>query len=451
VANQVFVLNRRWLDMGFKRHIFAVIIILPFFFPSYGFTEAKEIISEGTYNMGDGETPTVAESRALLQAKRIAVEQAGTYLESYTKVENLQLTKDEIHVLASGIMEVMIIDKKRTIVGDGFNFWVKIKAKINLDDIEKMAGKVKERAVVEDYKKIQEAYDKSQKDIEELKKQLAQAKGEKEKKKVEAKITDEERLFQANEWSEKGHRHWLNKEYDSAIEAFTSVIALDPNDAHAYNIRGITYSYKGQYDRAIEDYNKAIALDPNDFGTYFNRGNAYDNKGQHDRAIDDYNKAIELDPNFAYIIAEINALVGLANNDKGHHNTAIKDCNKAIELNPNLAAAYWCLGAAYNGKGQYDKAIENYNRAIALKPDLAGVFYAGRGFAYFKKGQYDRAIEDYNRAIALDLNDAQTYTNRGVAYFGLGNRGRAIADFQKACDMGDEDGCKALEIALNGR
>ena len=58
------------------------------FLPSVGFTEVKEIISEGTYNMGDGETPGVAESRALLQAKRIALEQAGTYVESYTKVEN---------------------------------------------------------------------------------------------------------------------------------------------------------------------------------------------------------------------------------------------------------------------------------------------------------------------------------------------------------------------------
>ncbi|OGW10387.1 MAG: hypothetical protein A2W77_09735 [Nitrospinae bacterium RIFCSPLOWO2_12_39_16] len=70
------------------RYIFAVIIALFLFFPSLGFAQTKEIISEGTYNMGDGETPGVAESRALLQAKRIALEQAGTYVESYTKVEN---------------------------------------------------------------------------------------------------------------------------------------------------------------------------------------------------------------------------------------------------------------------------------------------------------------------------------------------------------------------------
>ena len=76
--------------------LFWVIIITLFlFFPfpfkditGQAFAEIKEIISEGTYNMGDGETPGVAESRALLQAKRIALEQAGTYVESYTKVEN---------------------------------------------------------------------------------------------------------------------------------------------------------------------------------------------------------------------------------------------------------------------------------------------------------------------------------------------------------------------------
>src|SRR3990167_8365577 len=245
------------------RYIFAVIIALFLFFPSFGFAETKEIISEGTYNMGDGETPSVAESRALLQAKRIELEQAGTYVESWTKVENLQLTKDEIQVLASGIMEVEILDKKRTVVGDGFHFWIKIKARVNPDKIEEMAKRVKEKSVVEDYKKIQEAYDKSQREIEELKKQLAGAKGEKEKKQVEAKITDEERLFQAKVWFEKGNQHSLNKKHDSAIEAYTKAIALDPNLAQAYNNRGLAYADKGQNDRAIEDFNRAIALDPN--------------------------------------------------------------------------------------------------------------------------------------------------------------------------------------------
>ena len=242
------------------RYIFAVIIALFLFFPSLGFAQTKEIISEGTYNMGDGETPSVAESRALLQAKRVALEQAGTYVESWTKVENLQLTKDELQVLASCIMEVEILDKKRTVVCDGIHFWVQIKARVNPDKIEEMAKRVKEKSVVEDYKKIQADYDKSQREIEELKKQLAGAKGEKEKKQVEAKITDDERLFEARQWFDKGYQYSLNKEHDSAIEAYTKAIALDPNYADAYTNRGIAYALSGNMGRAISDLQRACDM-----------------------------------------------------------------------------------------------------------------------------------------------------------------------------------------------
>ncbi|MFZ3121848.1 MAG: tetratricopeptide repeat protein [Thermodesulfovibrionales bacterium] len=316
------------------RHIFAIMIAALFlFYPSHGFTSAlggKEIISEGAYNMGDGETPSVAESRALLNAKRVALEQAGTYVENYTKVENMQVTEDEIKVLTSGIMEVEILDKKRTIVGDGIRFWVKIKARVNPDRIQEMANKikVKDKSVVEDYKKVQEAYDKSQKEIEELKKQLAQAKDKKERKQVEAKITDDERLFQANEWFAKGNQHYLNEEGYKAIEAYTWAITLNTNYADAYNKRGIAYAYEGQRDMAIEDFNKAIAINPNNVRYYNDRGVAYYTKGQYDKAIEDY--------------------------------------NRSIVINPNDGEAYNSRAVAYYKKGQYDKMISDFKKACNL-------------------------------------------------------------------------------------
>ena len=351
-------------QVGAKQSMFLAIMIAIFLFlPSSVFAQTKEIVSEGAYNMGDGETPSVAESRALLNAKRIALEQAGTYVASYTKVENMQVTEDEIQVLASGIMEVEILDKKRTVVGDGFRFWVKIKARVNPDNIKEMAKKVKEKSVIEDYKKIQEAYDKSQREIQELKKQLAQTKDRKEKEKVEAKITDDERMFQANEWVEKGNKYFLTKEYDKAIEAYTSAIALNPNYDRAYNGLGAAYTKKGQYDRAIEDYNKAILINPNYANAYYNRGLAYYNKGQYDRAIEDY--------------------------------------NKAIAINPNYANAYNNRGLAYDKKGQHDRAIENYNKVIAINPNHADAYY-NRGVTYLVKlGNKEKGCSDLRKACEL--------------------------------------------------
>lgn len=395
------------------RYFYAIIVTAFLLTPFHAFAETKEIIAEGAYNMGDGETPTVAESRALLQAKRTAVEEAGTYVESYSKTKNFQLTADEIQVLAAGVMEVEVLEKNRMVVGDGFNFWLKIKARVSTDKMEEMAKRVKEKSVVEDYKKIQEAYDKSQKEIEELKRQLAGAKGEKERKRVEARIIDEEILLQANEWFEKGHNYHINSKLDEAIEAYTNTLALYPSGIGAYINRGAAYAERGQYDRAIEDYNNAIALkDPNDADAYYNRGLAYYNKGQYDRAIEDYNKAITLEPNFAY--------------------------------------AYHNRGFAYYNKRQYGKAIDDYNKAIALNPDIAEA-YNNRGNAYAGVWQLDRAIENYNKAIALNPNYAIAYYNRGAAYYDKGNMGRAISDFQKACDMGNEMGCRNLQKALGNR
>ena len=390
------------------RLVFSLLVIMLLSVPSALLAQTKEIISEGTYNMGDGETPSVAESRALIKAKQIALEQAGTYVESYSKVKNITLTQDEIHVLASGLMEVEILDKKRTVVGDGINFWVKIKAKVNPDKMEEMAKRVKEKSVVEDYKRIQEAYEKSQKEIEKLMQQLAEAKDEKRKKNVEANIADSERLFQAYVWSYKGHQYYLNKELDNAIEAYTSAIALNEKDSMAYSGRGVAYREKGLNDKAIDDITKAIRLNPNIAINYISRGIAYDNKGQYDNAIEDYNKAVNMDP--------------------------------------NLAWAYNERGLAYAGKGQYDKAIEDYNKAIAFNPNDI-IAYCNRGVAYRKKGQYDRAIEDYNKAIAIDPKDAVAYTNRGIAYDYLGSTDKAIGDFRTGCDLGDQKGCKAFRRA----
>ncbi|MBI3600012.1 MAG: tetratricopeptide repeat protein [Nitrospinae bacterium] len=434
---------------------FSVIIIAVFLFFLAGsilqiepkcFAETKEIISEGTYNMGDGETPGVAESRALLNAKRVAIEQAGTYVESYTKVKNLQLTEDEIKVMASGIMEVAIIDKKRTVIGDGFNFWVKIKAKVNLDNIEKLAGKVKEKSVVEDYKKIQEAYDKSQKEIEELKKQLAQAKGEPERKQVEAKIADKENLFQANEWFEKGNRYSLDKQYDEAIDAYTKAVMLNPDADGAYVNRGNVYLQTEQYDKALEDYNKASEVldrtfdrnNPNlNIEVYanvfwniaLNRGYVYEKKGEYDKAIEYYNSAIKFKSDNANAYFNRGRIYLIV---KSEYDKAIEDYSKVIEINPENPD-YSVTANDYKNWVIIDGIAKVLYKKIKSKLTPHPIVissYLNRGFAYHKKGQYDRAIEDYSKGIDINQNIPEAYLYRGNAYADIRDIDKAISDFQ---------------------
>ena len=120
--------------------------------------ETKVITTEATYTMGDGETPSLAEAQVLQRAKQIALEQAGTYVESYTKVHNLDLTTEEIQTLAGGVLEVEVLEKTRNLVGDGLRFFIKIKATVTTDKMEDLARRIRGKNIAEEYQKLQAEY-----------------------------------------------------------------------------------------------------------------------------------------------------------------------------------------------------------------------------------------------------------------------------------------------------
>src|ERR1700755_1640001 len=85
---------------------------------------------------------------------------------------------------------------------------------------------------------------------------------------------------------------------DRVIAEKTAIIAADPSNAAAYELRGEAYYMKRDRDRAFEDCNAASRIDPN-FGRAYNcRGRTWSAKGDRDHAMADYNEAIRLDPGY---------------------------------------------------------------------------------------------------------------------------------------------------------
>ncbi|MEQ1843960.1 MAG: TonB family protein [Nitrospira sp.] len=162
---------------------------------SPAYAENKTIISDATYSMGDGETPLSAEAMVLQKAKQRALEEAGTYVESYTHVRNLDLTVDEIKTIAGGVMKTEVIEQTRALEGNGTRFYIKIRAVITTDRIEDLARRKQLGPLSAENKKLQADLAKLTRDLEDFKRQIVQSKTESERTRVLDKIREVEKQF----------------------------------------------------------------------------------------------------------------------------------------------------------------------------------------------------------------------------------------------------------------
>ncbi len=81
--------------------------------------------------------------------------------------------------------------------------------------------------------------------------------------------------------------------YEQAIDDFTRVIELEPDNIESYYLRSKAYSYVGLWDKSIEDCNTVIMMDPFNAGAFYIRGVAYMKSGNYGNALDDLQRASE--------------------------------------------------------------------------------------------------------------------------------------------------------------
>ena len=84
---------------------------------------------------------------------------------------------------------------------------------------------------------------------------------------------------QLAEWVfQQGNFLLMLNQFNKAIEAYSHVITLKPDDANAYNNRGAAYIEIDKVDLATKDLNRAIKLKPDEGGFYCNLGLTYKKK-----------------------------------------------------------------------------------------------------------------------------------------------------------------------------
>ena len=344
------------------------------------YANVSEIITEGTYNMGDGETPEVAEERALVQAKRVAVESAGTYLESYSKVMGLQLIQDEIRIISSGIMKVEVLEKNRIVQDKGaIQFWVRIKAIISTDNVADMASRLRERSITNKYKEVQQRYIDLQTDhLAALTSKQAQ------------KAAINEKLWLSNRWLDIGTRQYLLKEYENAVASLTKSYNLNNNSKTAAILAGDIFFERQQYDSAIKWYEMAGKSEE----AYWKTALAYEAQGRLLMAKLNYERIVG-----TLLSSNLHIDMGALN---------VKNENAWFRLGLVTEKQAEEHKRLFSNDRYYGEAILCYGKAIALSPHYESAYYR-RGLIYEKINKPYEAAQDYKRFLAIGNKDHEAY------------------------------------------
>jgi tetratricopeptide (TPR) repeat protein len=265
-------------------------------------------------------------------------------------------------------------------------------------------------------------------------------------------------------YSELANAYSNLKQFQKAVNYYTTAIKLEPNEPILYGSRGAVLYRLKRFAQAVEDFSESIKLASKDPSIFLIRANCKLELKLFDEAIEDYNSAIKLDSKSS-IYPFLRAKVLLQKKD---YKNAAKDFTKAIKLdNFPVAQYYYDRGTCWFNLKNYSKAIHDFTNSIRLSPqhldsyflracanslserfeqadrDFSVVIkikpsslsYYFRGHINFLRKDYLGALRDYTQAIKLNPKDSEIYFRRGQLWFRRKQYNRAITDLIKAWQL----------------
>jgi tetratricopeptide (TPR) repeat protein len=246
--------------------IFVILLCSCAWFGQAAFAGPSVVVCEGKYVMGDLDSKKDAKALALIEAKRLALEQAGTYIASSTEVRNFQLSKDQINTLASGIISVEVLKEDWKLSGENMVVTIQIRATIDTSNLKDKISRMQEGEGTENYKEIQNQLAVLQKELSELKaqRQKEAAAGAKEPptKELQEKHEDIVKRMSALEYVEKGNGALATQRWKDALDAFDRAVAVNAVMVDAYAGKSFALYMLRRPEEALASADKGLEIDP---------------------------------------------------------------------------------------------------------------------------------------------------------------------------------------------
>ncbi|KAJ3223791.1 hypothetical protein HK099_000684 [Clydaea vesicula] len=229
--------------------------------------------------------------------------------------------------------------------------------------------------------------------------------------------------------------------YDHAEEAFTSVVALDPDFEKANEIYfrlGIIYKQQHRYDTSLSCFRYILSNPPkplSELDIWFQIGHVHEQKKEFLEAKKAYEKVLAENPNHSKVLQQLGWLYHQENSGFTDQETAISFLTRSLEADLNDAQTWYLLGRGYMAQQKYIKAYDAYQQAV-YREGRNPTFWCSIGVLYYKINQYPDALDAYTRAIHLNPYISEVWYDLGTLYESCNNQiSDALDAYSRALEL----------------
>ncbi|MBS4773568.1 MAG: tetratricopeptide repeat protein [Proteobacteria bacterium] len=231
----------------------------------------------------------------------------------------------------------------------------------------------------------------------------------------------------------------LAKRYREALEAFGSVLKLNPNIKEAHNETGLIYQQLGEYDKAKQSFENALKLDDKYAEARINKAMnlRYSNLPQAAEELEKLIPAYAGEALLWFYLAQLYF-------ERKNWPKAWAAASKTKELAPASDEARVMLGELSLLENDTEKAKIYFAKAELLNPDNLDALLRLADI-YSRENLFDEAEKRYKRVLELEPKNFAAHQNYAEMLYRAKRTAEALEEYRQAAIINP----KAAEVSNN--
>lgn len=223
---------------------------------------------------------------------------------------------------------------------------------------------------------------------------------------------------------------------DASLRAVDKHLEENPNDASAWNAKGVFHAQKQEFGEALRSLDRALQLDPDFVPAYTNRGRVLLALGPEKAkdALQSFDRALKHTPDDVQILHDrASALHAL-----GRTVEELSCIQQISKLVPSEWGVWVRVGDIELELGHFESAIKSYETALELKEDVVPA-YVRSAIAFGMLERWKEAITSAERATKIEPENSEAWLIRGDVYLKAGRHNSAMKALKKASELDPEN------------